>query len=193
MVYVGGSLPPISSEVRVVVSYRTDTGSLRAIERTGQLPAKMLLRSCPPENATTFTTILKRNEPLVGLAQLFPGKFPGNSGDQLGPEFSGSASRVASPPPPRPASRRTVPLVRNYGSRNYDRWNRDVWARLGSPGPVRDGPPNTIIEPEAPPSPAAISSSFFGRPTRAPRRTWPILRRVIYRRGEHARRSFSLT
>ncbi|XP_076670959.1 protein PTHB1-like isoform X2 [Andrena cerasifolii] len=71
-VRVDGDLPAISSEMKVVVTYRTDTGNLRVLQRTGQLPLKMMLIGCSPENATTFTTILKRNEPLVGLTQLFP-------------------------------------------------------------------------------------------------------------------------
>ncbi|XP_053997673.1 protein PTHB1 [Hylaeus anthracinus] len=71
-VYVDGDLPPISSEVEIVVTYRTDTGSLRIVRRLAQLPLKMMLRSCPPENATTFTTVVKRNDPLVGFTQLFP-------------------------------------------------------------------------------------------------------------------------
>ena len=65
----------------MVVTYRTDTGNLRVLQRTGQLPLKMMLIGCSPENATTFTTILKRNEPLVGLTQLFPGKAVENSGN----------------------------------------------------------------------------------------------------------------
>ncbi|XP_076243990.1 protein PTHB1-like [Calliopsis andreniformis] len=72
MVYLDGDLPPISSEVKVVVTYRTDAGGLRVVQRSGQLPAKLLLKSCPPENATTFTTVLKRSDPLVGFTQLFP-------------------------------------------------------------------------------------------------------------------------
>ncbi|XP_076632670.1 protein PTHB1-like [Colletes latitarsis] len=79
VIYENGDLPPISSEIEVVVTYRTDSGSLRTVRKIGQVPLKMMLKSSPPENATTFTTVVKRNEPLVGFTQLFP-EF---TGDQL--------------------------------------------------------------------------------------------------------------
>ncbi|XP_076167208.1 protein PTHB1-like [Ptiloglossa arizonensis] len=78
-IYVDGDLPPISSEFEIIVTYRTDDGALRSIRRTGHILLKMMLRSCPPENATTFTTVVKRNDPLIGFTQLFP-EF---TGDQL--------------------------------------------------------------------------------------------------------------
>lgn len=76
MVHLKGDLPLISSEIGVIVSYRisSEDVGLRMVRKTAQLPLKMMLRNCPPENAAIFTTVLKRNDPLVGLNQLFPGK-----------------------------------------------------------------------------------------------------------------------
>ncbi|XP_076290375.1 protein PTHB1-like [Lasioglossum baleicum] len=73
-VYANEDLPPMSSEIGVIVTYRTDSeeGGLRTVRRTGQLPLKMMLKSCPPENATTFTTVIKRNDPVISLNHLFP-------------------------------------------------------------------------------------------------------------------------
>ncbi|XP_076648785.1 protein PTHB1-like [Halictus rubicundus] len=73
-VYANGDLPPLSCEIVVIVTYRTDSedGGLRTVRKAGQLPLKMMLKSCPPENATSFTTVIKRNEPLVSLSHLFP-------------------------------------------------------------------------------------------------------------------------
>ncbi|XP_076375153.1 protein PTHB1 [Megalopta genalis] len=73
-VYVNGDLPPVSCEINVIVTYRTDSedGRLRTVRKTGQLPLKMMLKCCPPESASTFTTVIKRNDPLVGLNHLFP-------------------------------------------------------------------------------------------------------------------------
>ncbi|XP_076222943.1 protein PTHB1 [Nomia melanderi] len=74
MVHLKGDLPLISSEIGVIVSYRSNSedGGLRMVRKTAQLPLKMMLRNCPPENAAIFTTVLKRSDPLVGLNHLFP-------------------------------------------------------------------------------------------------------------------------
>nr|XP_012151211.1 PREDICTED: protein PTHB1 isoform X1 [Megachile rotundata] len=71
-VYVDGDWPAISSEVEVTVTYRTDNGNLRTHRKTARLPLKMILRSCPPENAATFATVIKSNDPPVSFGQLFP-------------------------------------------------------------------------------------------------------------------------
>ncbi|KZC14433.1 Protein PTHB1 [Dufourea novaeangliae] len=75
-IHVDGDLPAIACEIDVIVSYRRDTedGNLRTVRKTSQLPLKMMLQSCPPENVTTFTTVLKGDDhqPLLGLARLFP-------------------------------------------------------------------------------------------------------------------------
>lgn len=65
----------MSSDVRITASYETaDRGSLRVLQKTAQLPLKMMLRACPPENTSTFTATIKCSEPLVAFSQLFPGK-----------------------------------------------------------------------------------------------------------------------
>lgn len=69
-------LPPLSSDVGVTASYETDRGNPRVLQRTAQLPLKMLLRACPPESTSTFTATIKCSEPVVALSQLFPGKSP---------------------------------------------------------------------------------------------------------------------
>lgn len=75
MIYATMDLPAISSDVRITASYETaDRGSLRVLQKTAQLPLKMMLRACPPENTSTFTTTIKCSEPLVAFSQLFPGK-----------------------------------------------------------------------------------------------------------------------
>ncbi|XP_046143779.1 protein PTHB1 [Osmia bicornis bicornis] len=82
-VYVDGDLPAISSEVDVTVTYRTDAGNLRALRRTVRLPLKIILKSCPPENASAFATVIKSNEPPVSFAQLFP-EFTGEQPQKQG-------------------------------------------------------------------------------------------------------------
>ncbi|XP_070154713.1 protein PTHB1-like [Polyergus mexicanus] len=73
MIYASADLPALSSDVRITASYETaDRGSLRVLQKTVQLPLKMMLRVCPPENTSTFTATVKCSEPLVALSQLFP-------------------------------------------------------------------------------------------------------------------------
>lgn len=75
MIYATTDLPAMSSDVRITASYETaDRGSLRVLQKTAQLPLKMMLRTCPPENTSTFTATIKCSEPLVAFSQLFPGK-----------------------------------------------------------------------------------------------------------------------
>ncbi|CAL7941620.1 unnamed protein product [Xylocopa violacea] len=82
-VYVEGDRLPISSEIVVIVTYRTDAGILRALRRTSQLPLKMMLRSCPPENASTFATVIKSSDSLLPFSQLFP-EFSGDQSQKQG-------------------------------------------------------------------------------------------------------------
>jgi len=78
MIYPTTDLPAISSDVKITASYETaDRGSLRVLQKTAQLPLKMMLRACSPENTSTFTATIKCSEPLVTFSQLFPGKFIG--------------------------------------------------------------------------------------------------------------------
>ncbi|XP_011260639.1 protein PTHB1 [Camponotus floridanus] len=73
MIYATADLPALSSDVRITASYETaDRGSLRVLQKTAQLPLKMMLRVCPPENTSTFTATIKCSEPLVAFSQLFP-------------------------------------------------------------------------------------------------------------------------
>lgn len=75
MIYARADLPALSSDVRITASYETaDRGSLRVLQKMAQLPLKMMLRVCPPENTSTFTATIKCSEPLVAFSQLFPGK-----------------------------------------------------------------------------------------------------------------------
>ncbi|XP_067211653.1 protein PTHB1 isoform X2 [Linepithema humile] len=72
-IYATADLPAMSSDVRITASYETgDRGSLRVLQKTAQLPLKMMLRACPPENTSTFTATIKCSEPLVAFSQLFP-------------------------------------------------------------------------------------------------------------------------
>ncbi|KOC62575.1 Protein PTHB1 [Habropoda laboriosa] len=82
-VYVDGDSAPISSEILVTVTYRTDAGNLRALRRIGQLPLKMMLRSSPPENVATFTNVIKCSDSLLGFVQLFP-EFSGDECQRQG-------------------------------------------------------------------------------------------------------------
>ncbi|XP_018340743.1 PREDICTED: protein PTHB1 [Trachymyrmex septentrionalis] len=73
MIYPTADLPAMSSDVRITASYETaDRGSLRVLQKTTQLPLKMMLRACPPENTSTFTATIKCSESLVAFSQLFP-------------------------------------------------------------------------------------------------------------------------
>ncbi|XP_012526471.2 protein PTHB1 [Monomorium pharaonis] len=73
MIYATTDLPAMSSDVRISASYKTgDRGSLRVLQKMAQLPLKMMLRACPPENTSTFTATIKCSEPLVAFSQLFP-------------------------------------------------------------------------------------------------------------------------
>ncbi|XP_032690856.1 protein PTHB1-like [Odontomachus brunneus] len=71
-IHANADLPSMSSDVRITASYETDRGSLRVLQKTAQLPLKMMLRACPPENTSTFTATIKCSEPLVSFSQLFP-------------------------------------------------------------------------------------------------------------------------
>ncbi|KAG7198808.1 hypothetical protein KM043_001782 [Ampulex compressa] len=72
MIYADGNLPPTSPDVGVTVSYENDRGGLCVLRKVAQLPLKMLLRACPPENTSLFTATIRCNEPPVGFTQLFP-------------------------------------------------------------------------------------------------------------------------
>ncbi|KAL2718938.1 protein PTHB1 isoform X1 [Vespula squamosa] len=79
LIYPSGNLSVMSSEVKITATYENDRGNVRIIQKTTELPLKLMLRACPPENTSTFTVIIKCNESLVGFNQLFP-EF---SGDHL--------------------------------------------------------------------------------------------------------------
>lgn len=141
----------------MVVTYRTDTGNLRVLQRTSQLPLKMMLTACAPENATTFTTILKRNEPLVGLTQLFPGKAVENPGDLSSCPPNSFASFC------RPAEITKI-AYENYGERP----GNCAIGRIGRFRLVRGvhlSPDTTLIlQKRGRPARCGVaSSSFFGR------------------------------
>lgn len=71
---VEGDWPSYTTDVTVVVTYRTDEGALRAVRKIGQIPMKMTLRSCPPEKSSSFVTVIKNNAPsILPFTQLFPG------------------------------------------------------------------------------------------------------------------------
>ncbi|XP_015182680.1 PREDICTED: protein PTHB1 [Polistes dominula] len=72
LIYPNGNLPIMSSEVKITATYENDRGNLRIIQKTTELPLKLMLKACPPENTSTFTVTIKCNESLVGFNQLFP-------------------------------------------------------------------------------------------------------------------------
>ncbi|KAK2576721.1 hypothetical protein KPH14_005377 [Odynerus spinipes] len=72
LIYPSGNLPIVSSEVKITATYENDRGNLRIVQKTAELPLKMMLRACPPENTSTFTVTIKCTESLVGFNQLFP-------------------------------------------------------------------------------------------------------------------------
>ncbi|KAI4502979.1 hypothetical protein M0802_002023 [Mischocyttarus mexicanus] len=72
LIYPNGNLPIMSSEVKITVTYENDRGNIRIIQKTIELPLKLMLRACPPENTSTFTVTIKCKESLIGFNQLFP-------------------------------------------------------------------------------------------------------------------------
>ncbi|XP_057336127.1 protein PTHB1 isoform X1 [Microplitis mediator] len=71
-VNINGRETVLSSDLRLTASYETDKGDLRVIEKIIQLPLRMFVRICPPENATTFSATFKSSNPLLNFSQLFP-------------------------------------------------------------------------------------------------------------------------
>ncbi|XP_015121440.1 protein PTHB1 [Diachasma alloeum] len=71
-IYITEALPLLSSEARITASYETDNGGLRVLQKPIQLPLRMMLRACPPENNASFSVTIKCLDPLVNFSQLFP-------------------------------------------------------------------------------------------------------------------------
>lgn len=72
-VNINGRETVLSSDLRLTASYETDKGDLRVIEKIIQLPLRMFVRICSPENTTTFSATFKPSNPLLNFSQLFPG------------------------------------------------------------------------------------------------------------------------
>ncbi|KAK0175238.1 hypothetical protein PV327_009004 [Microctonus hyperodae] len=72
MIYINDDLPLLSSELRVTATYETDNGDLRIVQKIIQLPLRIVLRACPPENTTSFSATIKCLDPLINFNQLFP-------------------------------------------------------------------------------------------------------------------------
>ncbi|KAI4486516.1 hypothetical protein M0804_005886 [Polistes exclamans] len=72
LIYPNGNLPIMSSDVKITATYENDRGNLRIMQKTTELPLKLMLKACPPENTSTFTVTIKCNESLVSFNQLFP-------------------------------------------------------------------------------------------------------------------------
>ncbi|KAK0175239.1 hypothetical protein PV327_009004 [Microctonus hyperodae] len=79
MIYINDDLPLLSSELRVTATYETDNGDLRIVQKIIQLPLRIVLRACPPENTTSFSATIKCLDPLINFNQLFPEFIPDTS------------------------------------------------------------------------------------------------------------------
>ncbi|XP_058789395.1 protein PTHB1-like isoform X2 [Phymastichus coffea] len=72
-VYLGDDqILPIDSEVEIVATYENDSGELRVVDKTVQIPLKMLLRPSPPESTAAFSVTIKSAEPVLNFSQIFP-------------------------------------------------------------------------------------------------------------------------
>ncbi|KAH0552746.1 protein PTHB1 [Cotesia glomerata] len=71
-VEVIGTETILSSELRLTMSYETEKGDLKVVDKIIQLPLRILLRVCSPESTAAFTTTFKTSSSLVNFSQLFP-------------------------------------------------------------------------------------------------------------------------
>jgi hypothetical protein len=74
-VYMEQSCDIPTLEVRVVTSYLASAGGFpRVLHNVAQLPLKLVAFSTSPAKEADFKVTLNTNQPVVSLAQLFPGK-----------------------------------------------------------------------------------------------------------------------
>ena len=71
--YLAGELPPASSELTITATYANEAGNLRFVQKSVQLPLRMLLRPCAPETTAPFSLSIKSAEPVLSFSQIFPG------------------------------------------------------------------------------------------------------------------------
>ncbi|CAG5073264.1 Similar to Bbs9: Protein PTHB1 (Mus musculus), partial [Cotesia congregata] len=68
-VEVNGTETILSSELRLTMSYETEKGDLKVVDKIIQLPLRILLRVCPPESTAAFTTTVKTSKLLIDYSQ----------------------------------------------------------------------------------------------------------------------------
>jgi hypothetical protein len=74
-VYMEQSCDVPTLEVRVVTSYLASTGRFpHVLHNVAQLPLKLVAFLTAPAKEADFKVTLNTNQPVVNLAQLFPGK-----------------------------------------------------------------------------------------------------------------------
>jgi hypothetical protein len=73
-IYLDGELPPISSEVTFTATYVKDDGELRVVQKSAEVPLRMLLRPCQTESTASVAVTIKSAEPILSFSQIFPGK-----------------------------------------------------------------------------------------------------------------------
>ncbi|OXU18994.1 hypothetical protein TSAR_009649 [Trichomalopsis sarcophagae] len=71
-VYLENESLPLASELQITATYANESGNLRVVQKTVQLPLKMLLRPCPPESTAAFSVTIKSAEPVLNFSQIFP-------------------------------------------------------------------------------------------------------------------------
>lgn len=83
LIKVQGNQVAISSEANVTIVYETDNGGPRVIQKIIQLPLRLLLTPCLPENQASFSATIKCTGSLVNFSQLFPGWYNFNEKEEL--------------------------------------------------------------------------------------------------------------
>lgn len=73
MVYLKGDRPPLSSEVTVYACYTNEAGEIGVVNKSVQVPLRMLLKPCQPESSAPFALTIKSAEPVLSFSQIFPG------------------------------------------------------------------------------------------------------------------------
>ncbi|XP_048507771.1 protein PTHB1 isoform X3 [Athalia rosae] len=73
VIHMSEKATPASLETTITVTYENSFGALRVLQRMAQVPIRLVASLCSPETSSSFSMILKTNEPVVNLSQLFPG------------------------------------------------------------------------------------------------------------------------
>ncbi|XP_012265701.2 protein PTHB1 isoform X2 [Athalia rosae] len=72
VIHMSEKATPASLETTITVTYENSFGALRVLQRMAQVPIRLVASLCSPETSSSFSMILKTNEPVVNLSQLFP-------------------------------------------------------------------------------------------------------------------------